>query len=183
MKLTLKDFIKMEEIEHQYFPNENISSAQEAYNWYLADNNSCVVVKKNEKVVAFVNILSLKKDIYDKVKFNIMNESEILVHDLELNKDKYDNYLYFSTIAIDKNYRNTQTLRNLLNVTIEKIIEIVNFGCEIKEVMADCATQQGEKIAQRFLKLKPFIKTSHNSVIHVLSGEEFLKVVKNIIKN
>ncbi len=183
MKLTLEDFIKMEEIDHQYFPDENVSPAQEAYNWYLADSNSCIVVKENENVVAYVNILSLKKEIYNKVKFNIMNESEILVSDLELNNDKYFNYLYFSTIAIDKNYRNTQTLRKLLKVTIEKIIEIVNLGCEIKEVMADCSTPEGQKITQRFLKLKPFMKTSHNSVIHVLSGEEFLKVIKNNIKN
>ncbi len=52
-----------------------------------------------------------------------------------------------------------------------------NKGCEIKEVMADCSTQQGQKITQRFLKLKPFMETSHNSIIHILSGEEFVKLL------
>ena len=124
-----------------------------------------------------MNILSLKKEVYDKVKHNEMNESQILVSDLELEKDKYFNYLYFSTIAIDKNHRDIQTLRELIDITSQKIIEIVNQGCEIKEVMADCSTPQGQKITQRFLKLKPFMKTSHNSMIHILSGDEFIKLL------
>ena len=40
--------------------------------------------------------------------------------------------------------------------------------------MADCSTSQGQKITQRFLKLKPFMKTSHNSIIHILNGKDFL---------
>lgn len=175
--LTIEDFIKMEEIDHQYFPDENVSPADEAYKWYLADPNSCVVVKDNSNVVAYVNILSLKEEVYNKVKFNEMNESQILVSDLELNKDKYFNYLYFSTIAIDENHRDIHTLRQLIDITSKKIIEIVNQGCQIKEVMADCSTSQGQKITQRFLKLKPFMKTSHNSIIHILRGEEFVKLL------
>ncbi len=177
MLLTFEDFIKMEEIDHQYFPDENVSPAEEAYKWYLADSNSCVVVKDNSKVVAYVNILSLKKEVYDKVKHNEMNESQILVSDLELDKDKYFNYLYFSAIAIDKNHRDIQTLRELIDITSAKIIEIVNQGSEIKEVMADCSTPQGQKITQRFLRLKPFMETSHNSMIHILSGDEFIKLL------
>ena len=177
MLLTFEDFIKMEEIDHQYFPDENVSPAEEAYKWYLADSNSCVVVKDNSKVVAYVNILYLKKEVYDKVKHNEMNESQILVSDLELDKDKYFNYLYFSAIAIDKNHRDIQTLRELIDITSAKIIEIVNQGSEIKEVMADCSTPQGQKITQRFLRLKPFMETSHNSMIHILSGDEFIKLL------
>lgn len=175
--LTIDDFIKMEKIDHQYFPDENVSPAEEAYKWYLADANSCVVVKDESNVVAYVNILSLKKEVYDKVKYNEMNESQILVSDLELDKEKYFNYLYFSTIAIDNSHRDISTLRQLINITSKKIIEIINQGAEIKEVMADCSTSAGQKTTQRFLKLKPFLKTSHNSMIHILSGNEFIKLL------
>ena len=89
MLLTLEDFIKMEEIDHQNFPDENISPAKEAYKWYLADPNSCIVVKNSSKVIAYVNILSLNKEIYDKIKYNKINESQIQVSDLELDKNKY----------------------------------------------------------------------------------------------
>lgn len=178
MKLAFEDFVKMEEIDRQYFPDENITPADEAYKWYLADTNSCVAIKDNSNVIAYVNILSLKKEVYDKVKHNKMNESQILVSDLELDKGKYFNYLYFSTIAIDKNYRDIQTLRKLINITSKKILQIVNQGCQIEEVMADCSTSQGQKITQRFLKLKPFMKTSHNSIIHILNGKDFLANIK-----
>ena len=33
-KFDLKDFKMMENIEHSYFPNENITPAEEVLNWY-----------------------------------------------------------------------------------------------------------------------------------------------------
>lgn len=178
--LTLEDFITMEEIDLKYFPKENVSPAEEAYKWYLADTNSCIALKENSNVIAYVNILSLKEDIYNKVKYNKMNESQILVTDLELEKNKYFNYLYFSTIAIDPNHRNIQTLRKLIKQTTDKIIEIVNNGSNIIEVMADCSTPQGKKITQRLLKLKPFMKTSHNSTIHISDGNKFINTLNKL---
>lgn len=179
--LTYDDFVRMEEIDHEYFPTENVTSAEEAYKWYLADPNSCIYIKENNKVIAYINILSLNKSIYDKVKYNEINESKIVVNDLNVNNSTYFNYLYFSCIAIDKNHRNLKTLKNLLETAKEHINQIIKKGYEIVEVMADCSTPEGEKISQRFLRLKPFNKTSHNSVIHILDGKSFiLNVAKKI---
>ena len=99
MELTFEDFVQMEEIDKQYFPKENIAPARESFKWYLADPNSCVVVRERGKVVAYINILSLKKDIYDKVKYNKINESQIVMENLELSSEKYYNYLYFPVIV------------------------------------------------------------------------------------
>lgn len=176
MKLKFEDFERMEEIDHQYFPNENISPAKEAYKWYLADPNSCVVVKEKNDVVAYINILSLKEKVYNKVKNNLMNESEIVVDDLELKKDKYFNYLYFSVIAIDKNNRNIKTLKRLVDITKDHLKSILK-ETKIIEVMADCSTKEGEKISRKILKLRPFMKTSHDSTIYVTDGESFVNDV------
>lgn len=174
MKLTIKDFEQMEEIDHEYFSNDTIAPAKEAYKWYLADPNSCIVVKEDNMVVAYINVLSLKKAVYEKVKNNILNESEIVVNDLELRKEKYYNYLYFPAIAVDKNYRNIRVLKNLLDVAREHIKTITK-NSTILEVMADCSTPQGTKITQRILKLTPYKKTSHHSVIHIAKGDTFVK--------
>ncbi len=176
MELTLKDFEQMEKIDHQYFQDGNIVSAKESYNWYLKDKNSCVALKENNVVVAYVNILSLKADVYHKIKNNLMNESNTKVEDLELSKEKYYNYLYFPVIAIDKDHRTVKTLKQLLNATTAHIKTILRKNkCKIIEVMTDCSTPQGEKITQRLLKLKPYKKTSHGSTIHILDGKTFLK--------
>lgn len=175
MELDYNDFIKMEEIDKQYFPEENISPAGEAYKWYLADENSCIVVKEEKDVVAYINMLSLKKNIYDKIKLNKMNESEIKVSDLELAKEKYYNYLYFSAIAVDKKYRSASALRKLLYVCKNHIRKLLDKGVKFIEVMADCSTDEGAKITKHILKLKPFIKTSHGSVIYFIDGQTFLK--------
>ncbi len=39
-ELTIDDFVEMEKIDHQYFPDENIAPAKEAYKWYLKDKNA-----------------------------------------------------------------------------------------------------------------------------------------------
>ena len=174
MKLSFEDFEKMEAIDHQYFPDENISPALEAYKWYLADPNSCVVIKEDNVVVAYINILSLKKDVYEKVKNDVLNESEIVMEDLELKKEKYFNFLYFSVIAIDQNHRNVRTLKKLLDTTKSHIKNIIK-DCQLIEVMADCSTKEGKKITERMLKLKPYKNTSHGSVIYVAKGKEFIE--------
>lgn len=107
-----------------------------------------------------------------------MNESEIKATDLESTKSNYYNYLYFSAIAINKDYRNLKTLRELIELTKKRLISVINQNYEIKEVMADCSTKEGEKIAQKFLHLTPFMKTSHGSTIHILKGSKFIKNIK-----
>ena len=175
--LTYDDFFRMEEIDHEYFPNENVTSAKETYKWYLADPNSCVYIKEKNEVVAYINILSLKKSIYNKVKYDEINESNIVVDDLNINNSTYFNYLYFSCIAIDKKHRNIKTLKILLELAKEHINKIIKKGYKIIEVMADCSAKEGEKISQRFLKLEPYNKTSHGSTIHILDGEIFASKV------
>lgn len=41
-KFDLKDFEMMENIEHLYFPNENITPAEEVLNWYKKNNLTCI---------------------------------------------------------------------------------------------------------------------------------------------
>lgn len=177
-ELTLKDFVDMEKIDHQYFPNANITPAKEAYNWYLKDKNTIVALKEDGVVVAYINLLSLKKEIFDKIKHNQMNESQTKMADLETNKDKYMEYLYFASIAVEKGHRDLKTATKLFLKCREMLKNLLNSNIKIKEVMADCSTKEGKEIAKRILHLKPYMNTSHNSEIYVLDGNAFIKNLK-----
>lgn len=56
-KFDLEDFKIMENIEHSYFPNDNITPAEEVLKWYEKNNLTCIGVRNSEnKVVVCVNI-------------------------------------------------------------------------------------------------------------------------------
>ena len=44
-KFDLEDFIVMENIEHSYFPNDNITTAEEVMKWYEKNNLTCIGVR------------------------------------------------------------------------------------------------------------------------------------------
>lgn len=63
-EFNLYDFKTMENIEHSYFPNENISPTKEVFKWYGKNNLTCIEVRNsNNEVIASVSILPLKSKI------------------------------------------------------------------------------------------------------------------------
>ena len=69
-KFDLKDFEMMENIEHSYFPNENITPAEEVLNWYKKNNLTCIGLKNsNNEIIAFVNILPLNQEVFYDISF------------------------------------------------------------------------------------------------------------------
>lgn len=75
-KFDLEDFIVMENIEHSYFPNDNITTAEEVIKWYEKNNLTCIRVRNaDNQIIASVNILPLKKrflKIYMKSDYNFV---------------------------------------------------------------------------------------------------------------
>ena len=54
-KFDLEDFIVIENIEHSYFPDDNITSAEEVMKWYKKNNLTCVGVRNaDNKIIASV---------------------------------------------------------------------------------------------------------------------------------
>lgn len=177
-ELTFEDFVEMEKIDHQYFPDENITPAKESYKWYLKDKNTIVAIKEHGVVVAYINFLSLKKEVFDKIKNNQINESQTKMTDLETDKEKYMSYLYFASIAVEKGHRDIKTVTKLFLKCRSALKKLINSNVKIKEVMADCSTKEGREIAKRILHLKPYKKTSHSSEIFISDGQSFIKNLK-----
>lgn len=60
-EFTLSDFKKMEDIEHSYFPDDNITKAEDVLKQYEKNNLTCIGVRNYmDKIIANVNILPLK---------------------------------------------------------------------------------------------------------------------------
>lgn len=107
-----------------------------------------------------------------------MNESQTIMTDLETNREKYMSYLYFASIAVEKDHRDIKTATKLFLKCRSALKKLTNSNVKIKEVMADCSTDVGREIAERILHLKPYKKTSHGSEIFISDGRSFIKNLK-----
>ena len=103
----LEDFKIMENIEHSYFHNENISLAEEVLKWYEKNNLTCIGVRNSEnKVIAFVNVLPLNINVFNDIYENKMNEADVVCSQIEAYEDNKSYLIYLSSISIDEKYRN-----------------------------------------------------------------------------
>ena len=144
-KFNLKDFKNMEDIEHSYFPNDNITPAEEVERWYRKNDLTCVGVR---------------------------NENAEQIEEYHDNKTYY---IYLSSISIDKKYRNNyKVITTLLKGCIDLFDSLINRNIKIEKVMADASTIHGEKICNKLLKMNYITDTSHQSKIYCEDGEMFL---------
>ena len=183
-KFNLEDFEKMEDIEHSYFPNDNITPAEEVLNWYQKNSLTCIGIRNNNnEVIASVNILPLKEQTFYDIYNNKMNEADVKDSQIERYENNKEYYLYLSSISINQNYRNNyRVITTLLKGCIDLYTLLTNRNIKIIKMMADASTEHGEKICKKLLKMDYIRDTSHESKIYCEDGNDFAKSINKIMK-
>ena len=183
-KFNLEDFEKMEDIEHSYFPNDNITPAEEVLKWYEKNSLTCIGVRNsNNEVIASVNILPLNKRTFYDIYNNKMNEADVVSSQIERYENSKEYYLYLSSISINQNYRNNyRVITTLLKGCIDLYTLLTNRNIKIIKMMADASTEHGEKVCKKLLKMDFIRDTSHNSKIYCIDGNDFINSFDKIIK-
>lgn len=180
---NLEDFKTMENIEHSYFPNENITPAEEVLNWYRKNNLTCIGVRNDKnKVIASVSILPLKEETFYDIQRDKMHEADVSYEQIEQYEDNKTYFIYLSSISIDKNYRNNyKVISTLLKGCIHVFEVLLKRNIQVQKAMADASTIHGEKICRKLLKMDYIRDTNHASKIYCEDGERFIKAIKNLI--
>ena len=180
----LNDFKIMENIEHLYFKDTSISPAKEVFKWYEKNNLTCIGVRNsNNEVIASVNILPLKSNVFNDIYQDKMNEADVISEQIETYENNKSYLLYLSSISIDEKYRNNyRVIMTLLKGCINLFNLLEKRNIKIEKVMADASTIHGEKLCKKLLKMDYIRDTSHNSKIYCTTGENFLKIIKTIKK-
>ena len=183
-KFDLEDFKVMEDIEHSYFPNENITPAEEVLKWYQRNDLTCIGVRNsNNEVIASVNILPLNEKTFYDIYNNKMNEADVIDSQIERYENNQEYYLYLSSISINKNYRNNyRVITTLLKGCIDLYKLLTGKNIRIIKIMADASTEHGEKICKKLLKMDYIRDTSHESKIYCEDGNDFAKSINKIMK-
>ena len=179
---NLEDFKVMENIEHSYFPNDNITPAEEVFNWYKKNNLTCVGLRNdNNEIISSVNILPLNKKVFYDIYKDKMNEADVTYSQIEEYENNKKYYIYLSAISIDKRYRNNyRVITNLLKGCINILDLLLERNIKIEKVMADASTIHGEKICKKLLEMDYIRDTSHESKIYCEDGQTFKKAIEKI---
>lgn len=181
---NLIDFKKMEEIEHAYFPDDHITSAEEVMKQYQKNNMICIGVRnEKQEVIASINVLPLKQEVFQAIHQNQMNEADVTANQIEEYEDNHSYYLYLSSISIDVKYRNQyRVIMTLLKGCIELLEMLEKRKIKIEKVMADASTIHGRKICEKLLKMEFITDTSHESKIYCKEGKEWIETVQQLKK-
>lgn len=181
-EFNLDDFKVMENIEHSYFPNENISPAEEVLRWYEKNNLTCIGVRNsNNKIIASGSILPLHRNVFNDIYENKMNEADVISEQIEIYEDNKSYLLYLSSISIDDKYRNNyKVITTLLKGCINLLNILMKRNIKIEKVMADASTIHGEKICKKLLKMDYIRDTSHKSKIYCINGKEIVPNIQKI---
>ena len=183
-KFNLEDFEIMEDIERSYFPNDNITPAEEVLKWYQRNDLTCIGVRNsNKEVIASVNILPLNERTFYDIYNNKMNEADVVSSQIERYENSKEYYLYLSSISINQNYRNNyRVITTLLKGCIDLYKLLTNRNITIIKIMADASTEHGEKICKKLLKMDYIRDTTHNSKIYCADGNNFVESINRIMK-
>lgn len=178
----LEDFKAMENIEHSYWPNDNITPAEEVFNWYKKNNLTCIGLRNNNnEIIASVNVLPLSKEVFYDIYEDKMNEVDVTCSQIEEYENNKTYYIYLSSISIDKRYRNNyRVITNLLKGCINILDVLLEKNIKIEKVMADASTIHGEKICKKLLEMDYIRDTTHASKIYCEDGQTFKKAIKKM---
>lgn len=178
----LEDFKAMENIEHSYFPNDNITPAEEVLNWYKKNNLTCIGIRNdNNEIIASVSILPLNKEVFYDIYEDKMNEADVTYSQIEEYENNKKYYIYLSAISIDKRYRNNyRVITNLLKGCINILDVLLERNIKIEKVMADASTIHGENICKKLLEMDYIRDTSHASKIYCEDGQTFRKAIEKM---
>ncbi len=172
----------MENIEHSYFPNENITPADEVLNWYNKNNLTCIGLRNsNNEIIASVNILPLNKEVFYDVYEDKINEADIVFSQIEEYENNKSYYIYLSSISIDKRYRNNYRVITILLKWCMNVLDLLfERNIKIEKVMADASTIHGEKICKKLLKMDYIRDTKHKSKIYCADGQTIINVIEKL---
>ena len=118
-------------------------------------------------VIAYINIMPVSLDCYEKIK-----HMEIL--DINISSDMLLNYLdsnhyfvYFSSIVIHPEYRNTNVIICLFKSVLDYFIGLNDQGIVIEKIFANAITYKGRKLCKLFDMNE--IKINNQSSIYELN--------------
>lgn len=165
---TLEDFIYMEQLELKYYSAEHVTPYEEAYLWSQSNPNTGFVLEDGGRIVAFTDILPVRREIFDSIAAGKFNDKYLTAKDLiameELRAGDEVNLL-LSCVLVDEEYRETDALKVLLSAHLEYYRGFAARGIAIGDVVTSNVTEAGERFSER-MEFERIGRSEHDTALY-----------------
>lgn len=170
---TQKDFQEVWNIEFEYLELHTISTVNQVMDWDRKNSDIHIFVRNinEDKIVGEITLLPISKKQFEDFMSNKLEDTELNTKNLLVYKENCSYYLLFSSIAIDKKYRNDKlVLSYLLKGMNTKINALLKKGIKFENMCAEGQTKDGQKFIESFLNLKKKLITKEGYQLYCFNN-------------
>lgn len=161
-RLTPQQFAEMAQLEARFYGTEYIAPPEEAYRWYCRLPHSTVAATEHGRVIGFINLFPVKKEIYARLRHGTLSDAELLTEDLcDPNDAESELLMFLSCIVVDPDHRKDRLALRLLQ---QAMLRYRPFAHLCTTVLIDTVTSDGERFA-RSLGFLPLGPSAHDSLL------------------
>ena len=152
------------DLDKQYYDSKNCWDFETIKKIYQQEKQSYILVKDQNKIIGYINILSLKKDVYDtimnsKTMYDTIKKEDIVSY--SLNKKNY--YLSINSIVLKNEYQNKDTMDKILHAIRKFIKNKEKNGYHIVKINSYTINEFELSVIEKLNFLK--VKTINNECI------------------
>ena len=154
-------------IDSQVFSDEFKGVYETCIGWWKKNPSIYVMIEDSitHRFVGYINAMPLSDKYYNIIRSGLTIDNEIPPEEIET-YDFPDTYkLYFSSIAIHPDYRNTGAFKSLFDGFIIHLLHLYDREIYFSSIVADAVTDTGEKLC-KYIGLKPVLDSNHGSKIY-----------------
>ena len=169
-EVTVKDIeeaVGLDEISYDECYRGNLA---DCVAWAKANPDIYVMLRdlNTGHIVAYINVMPVSDECYERIRCGSFIDVEI-TPDMILSYDMPQAYcIYFSSVVIHPEYRNTGVFTFLYNTILSRFIMLGEDEVFIKKMLADAVTPEGEKFCKLF-GMKKVDTSQHGSTLYEVS--------------
>jgi len=174
-KLKPKHFKEMAAIEARYYSDEFITDWQDAYDWYLYSEDTCVAVADHDKVIAFMNLFPISERFYGLIATGGSHDGFLDLSDvLRIRDDASGDYsLFLSCLAVHPEYRKSQGLNMVIKEYVSRYRAYQLHGARFNSVITHNVTRDGERFSER-MAFEHVLSMNNKTTVSVAEFERFM---------
>lgn len=175
LKKNLQDFIQMEKLELKYYSEEHVTPHKEAYEWYKAFPKTDVALEENGKIVAFMDLIPIKDEVFNTIKKGRFNDKYLTTEDMvDLDQLKLGETvnLLLSCVVVDEAFRKSNAIKIMIREHLKNFEGYINKGVIFDSIITSNVTKQGERFSSG-MGFNRIGSSGHNSVLYISKFEKF----------
>jgi len=176
-KKTIEDYKKMEVMELKYYDAEHVTPYTESFEWAQYCPESDVMLMDKDRIVGFMDILPIKKTVFEGIKEGCFNDKYLTTADIARKQDLKAGAhvdLLLSCVVIEEEYRKTDALAMLLLAHLKYFMTFLEEGITIDFVVTSNVTDEGIHFSQK-MGFQKVCHSDHGTEIYLIPFCDFKK--------